>query len=285
MNMNKKEYVVFILSYGRADKVYTYKTLKKQGYTGEIYLICSDDDKNLNDYKNTFENVYVFSKDDYVNTFDIADNFDDKRVVVYARNAVFDIAKELGYKYFIVLDDDYKTFRYTVDNNYNYLTKQRLCKDLDFQFNALLKYYKSIKAKTLCIAQDGDFIGGAGCSVFQKKLSRKAMNFFVCSTDRRFNFVGRINEDVNTYVHFGSKGDLFLTICELRLNQLQTQQNTGGLTEFYLDGGTYVKSFYTLIFNPSSVRVSLVGTIHPRLHHRINWNNTVPRIIDETFKK
>tara|TARA_R100000657_G_C4668882_1_gene113085 strand:- start:223 stop:1080 length:858 start_codon:yes stop_codon:yes gene_type:complete len=285
MNINKKEYVVFILSFGRADKVYTYKTLKKQGYTGEIYLICSDDDKNLNDYKNTFENVYVFSKDDYVNTFDIADNFDDKRVVVYARNAVFDIAKELGYKYFIVLDDDYKTFRYTVDNNYNYLTKQRLCKDLDFQFNALLKYYKSIKAKTLCIAQDGDFIGGAGCSVFQKKLSRKAMNFFVCSTDRRFNFVGRINEDVNTYVHFGSKGDLFLTICELRLNQLQTQQNTGGLTEFYLDGGTYVKSFYTLIFNPSSVRVSLVGTIYPRLHHRINWNNTVPRIIDETFKK
>jgi hypothetical protein len=285
MNMNKKEYVVFILSYGRADKVYTYQTLTKQGYTGEIYLICSDDDVNLNDYKKQFQNVYVFSKDDYVNTFDIADNFDDKRVVVYARNAVFDIAKELGYKYFIVLDDDYKTFRYTVDNNYNYLTKQRLCKDLDFQFNALLKYYKSIKAKTLCIAQDGDFIGGAGCSVFQKKLSRKAMNFFVCSTERRFQFIGRINEDVNTYVHFGSKGDLFLTICELRLNQLQTQQNTGGLTEFYLDGGTYVKSFYTLIFNPSSVKVSLVGTIHPRLHHRINWNNTVPRIIQETYKK
>lgn len=285
MNMNKKEYVVFILSYGRAEKVYTYQTLIKQGYTGEIYLICSDDDKNLNDYKKQFQNVYVFSKDDYVNTFDIADNFDDKRVVVYARNAVFDIAKELGYKYFIVLDDDYKTFRYTVDNNYNYLTKQRLCKDLDFQFNALLKYYKSIKAKTLCIAQDGDFIGGAGCSVFQKKLSRKAMNFFVCSTERRFQFIGRINEDVNTYVHFGSKGDLFLTICELRLNQLQTQQNTGGLTEFYLDGGTYVKSFYTLIFNPSSVKVSLVGTIHPRLHHRINWNNTVPRIIQETYKK
>ena len=285
MNMNKKEYVVFILSYGRADKVYTYQTLIKQGYTGEIYLICSDDDKNLHDYKKQFQNVYVFSKDDYVNTFDIADNFDDKRVVVYARNAVFDIAKELGYKYFIVLDDDYKTFRYTVDNNHNYLTKQRLCKDLDFQFNALLKYYKSIKAKTLCIAQDGDFIGGAGCSVFQKKLSRKAMNFFVCSTERRFQFIGRINEDVNTYVHFGSKGDLFLTICELRLNQLQTQQNTGGLTEFYLDGGTYVKSFYTLIFNPSSVKVSLVGTIHPRLHHRINWNNTVPRIIQETYKK
>ena len=285
MNMNKKEYVVFILSYGREKKVYTYQTLIKQGYTGEIYLICSDDDKNLNDYKKQFQNVYVFSKDDYVNTFDIADNFDDKRVVVYARNAVFDIAKELGYKYFIVLDDDYKTFRYTVDNNYNYLTKQRLCKDLDFQFNALLKYYKSIKAKTLCIAQDGDFIGGAGCSVFQKKLSRKAMNFFVCSTERRFQFIGRINEDVNTYVHFGSKGDLFLTICELRLNQLQTQQNTGGLTEFYLDGGTYVKSFYTLIFNPSSVKVSLVGTIHPRLHHRINWNNTVPRIIQETYKK
>jgi hypothetical protein len=282
---NKNDLVVFILSYGRADKVLTYDTLKKQGYTGKIYLICSDDDKSLDTYKNKYDNVFVFSKDDYVGKFDIADNFDDRRVVVYARNAVFDIAKDLGYTYFLVLDDDYTGFRYTVDNNYNYITKSKKVKDLDYIFNSLLKYYKSINAKTLCIAQDGDFIGGDQCSVFQKKLSRKAMNFFICSINRRFNFLGRINEDVNTYVNLGSRGDLFLTICELRLNQLLTQQNSGGLTEFYLDGGTYVKSFYTLIFNPSSVKVSLVGNTHPRLHHKINWNNSVPRIISENYKK
>ena len=96
------DYAVFILTYGRSKKVYTYNSLKKQNYTGDIFLICSDDDKELNDYKNNYDNVVVFKKEDYENSFDIGDNFDDKRVVVYARNAVFDIANKLGIKYFIV---------------------------------------------------------------------------------------------------------------------------------------------------------------------------------------
>ena len=111
------------------------------------------------------------------------------------------------------------------------------------------------------------------------------MNFFICSTDRPFNFIGRINEDVNTYVSLGSKGDLFQTICDLRLEQLDTQSNTGGLTEFYLDGGTYVKSFYTVMFAPSCTRINLMGNKHKRLHHRISWNNAIPVILDEKYKK
>ncbi len=34
----------FILSHGRADKVYTYKTLKKQGFTGDVYIIIDNED-------------------------------------------------------------------------------------------------------------------------------------------------------------------------------------------------------------------------------------------------
>jgi len=152
-------------------------------------------------------------------------------------------------------------------------------------FDSLLNYYKKTNAKTLCIAQGGDFIGGENSSVFTKKLSRKAMNFFICSTERSFKFIGRINEDVNTYVNLGAKGDLFQTICDLRLEQLDTQSNTGGLTEFYLDGGTYIKSFYTVMFAPSCIKINLMGNKHKRLHHRINWNNAVPMILDEKYKK
>lgn len=53
------------------------------------------------------------------------------------------------------------------------------------------------------------------------------MNSFFMSTKRRVKFVGRINEDVNTYVGDGSKGDIFLTYPRLRLNQKQTQSNAG----------------------------------------------------------
>jgi hypothetical protein len=281
-----KEFATFILTYGRAEKVITYETLKKYNYTGDIYFVCSDDDSQVNRYKELYgKNVIVFSKKDYKNKFDIGDNFNDDRVVVYARNAVFDIARELGYEYFLVLDDDYTDFRYTRDDKQRYVTKLRRIQNLDKMFNHLLNYYKKTNAKTLCIAQGGDFIGGEGSNVFKKKLTRKAMNFFICSTNRPFQFVGRINEDVNTYVRFGTTGDIFLTICDLRLQQLDTQSNTGGLTEFYLDGGTYVKSFYTVLFSPSCTAINLMGNKYKRLHHRIKWNNATPVILEEKYKK
>ena len=56
------------------------------------------------------------------------------------------------------------------------------------------------------IAQGGDFIGGAKSLNFRKGILRKAMNTFICDTERPFTFVGRINEDVNTYVTLGSRG-------------------------------------------------------------------------------
>ena len=64
-------YAVFILSHGRPDNVITYKTLRKQGYTGRIFIICDDEDKTLSQYKQKYgEEVIVFSKSNYEGKFD-----------------------------------------------------------------------------------------------------------------------------------------------------------------------------------------------------------------------
>lgn len=273
-----------ILTYNRAGKNHTYNTLRKYGFTGDVYMVCSTDDPSLNKYKSKYENVLTFDKKDYEGKFDIGDNFKDYRVVVYARNAVFDLMERLGIEEFIVLDDDYTGFRVTCDGRGNYITSAKLNK-FDTMVNNLLEFYRRTSAKTLCISQGGDYIGGESSSVFKKGLSRKAMNFFICSTKRRFSFVGRINEDVNTYVRYGIKGDLFFTVREYRLEQLATQSNKGGLTDFYLDGGTYVKSFYTVMMAPASVTISLMGVSNKRLHHKIDWNKTAPKILDGRYKK
>ncbi len=86
-----------------------------------------------------------------------------------------------------------------------------------------------------------DFLGDNGGHASWVK--RKAMNSFICSVDRPFSFMGRINEDVNTYTNLGRCGELFMTIGAVQLGQKQTQKNSGGMTELYLDSGTYVKSF------------------------------------------
>ncbi len=282
--MKEKNFAAFILTYGRPDNVKTYKTLKRFGYTGKIYLICSTDDDEVVKYKEKYKDqVVVFNKNDV--KFDSADNFKDKRVIVYARNACFKIAKDLGYKYFIQLDDDYTDFSYRFDNKFIYKDGRGYINKVDDIFDAILNYYKKIPAKSIALSQNGDWIGGKQ-SNWAKVLTpkRKCMNSFFCSTDRPFKFSGRINEDVNTYTRLGTVGNLFFTIPNVSLKQTDTQSSKGGMSDIYLQSGTYIKSFYSVMFNPSSVKVGMLNTEKSRLHHKINWNNTVPKIINEKHK-
>jgi hypothetical protein len=69
------------------------------------------------------------------------------------------------------------------------------------------------------------------------------------------------------------------------VEQDQTQRNDGGLTDSYLDLGTYVKSFYTVMYSPSCIKVAEMGANHRRIHHRINWDAAVPKIMNERYRK
>lgn len=282
--MNNK-FVVFIVTHGRPDRVITIKTLRKQGYTGEIYLIVDDEDTSIPEYKKLYgDRVLIFCKQRYIELTDDGDNFDEKRAVVYARNACFEMAESIGKKLFIVLDDDYTEFRYKTDSEFNYKDKQ--IKDLDKTFSNLFNYYLSIPAKSIAISQNGDYIGGAGNNLHTSLgRRRKCMNSFFCSTDRPYQFLGKINEDLTVTTRYQGLGNLFLTYPLLSLKQIETQQNTGGLTDIYLALGTYVKSFYSVMFQPSSIKISMMGDSHRRLHHAVDWERTVPCIISEQYRK
>ncbi|STI12913.1 Uncharacterised protein [Escherichia coli] len=116
----RDDFCAFILTHGRPDKVLTYRTLRRAGYTGKIFIVVDDEDKTRHQYMAEFgEQVLVFSKADIASRFDEADNFGDRRSIFYARNACFDLAKLVGCKYFIQLDDDYHEFQFRVDRNYD----------------------------------------------------------------------------------------------------------------------------------------------------------------------
>lgn len=284
--METKQFAALILTHGRADNVITYKTLRKQGYTGKIYLIVDDEDADLADYQKNFPNeVVVFSKAESAKLFDVGDNFKNtKGAVVYARNMCFKIAKDLGLTTFIELDDDYTHFSYKFTATLDYYERKII--QLDKVFDVMIKYFLSTPALTIAFAQNGDFIGGKHSGfATELKPRRKAMNTFICSVDRPFQFYGRINEDVTAYVVLGSRGKLFLTIPNVAIAQKTTQKNKGGLTDIYLDVGTYIKSFYTVMYAPSCTKVAEMGDKHRRLHHRIKWNSAVPVILGAHHRK
>ena len=152
------ELVVFILTHGRANNVYTLKTLRKHGYTGKVIFVIDNEDKQADEYYKKYEDVEMFDKKAIAKTFDEADNFEDRRAIIYARNACFDIAKKFGYKYFIEMDDDYTYFEYRVYSAD--IQKPKNVFNLDAVFLSLLEFYKSTNFATISMAQGGDFIGG-----------------------------------------------------------------------------------------------------------------------------
>jgi hypothetical protein len=281
-------FCVFILTHGRPEKVITLDRLKKSGYTGKVYIVIDDEDKAAGRYYELFgDMVLMFKKSEVAKTFDEGGNFKDRRAIIYARNACFDLAGKVGCKYFIQLDDDYTDFIYKFDDKGNFSGGERkYIKNLDNIFGLMLDFYKGSPFQTIAMAQAGDFIGGKYSGLAKKiGTKRKAMNSFICDVDRPFQFVGRINEDVNTYTSLQRRGSAFLTILQLAIIQVVTQQSSGGMTDIYKDSGTYVKSFYSVMFCPSGVVVKDMGWRRRRLHHNVCWDAVAPKIIPESYKK
>ena len=278
------DFAVFILTHGRPDTIHTLDTLKRGNYTGKWYLVIDNEDKQAERYYEKYgkERVIMFDKLAISKTFDTADLSQERRAIVYARNACFQIAKDLNLKYFVEFDDDYTSIgiRYPKDGKLSQLS----CENLDEIFELMVDFLLETDALTVCMSQGGDHMGGL-TGRWKKSILRKAMNSFFCRADRPFQFLGRVNEDVNTYTLLGSQGQLMMTITDLMLNQMQTQSNVGGMTDLYLDGGTYFKSFYTVLYMPSAVTVQPMGTAHKRLHHKVDWKYCVPLILDERCKK
>lgn len=281
--MRHTDFAVFILTHGRPDKVISYRSLRRQGYTGRIVILLDNEDETEGEYRKRFgDQVEVFDRKATAKHIDPFDNFGNLKSILYARRGAFDVAERLGIRYFTQMDDDYTGFIHRMQGDGSYWPS--MIKDMDGVFDALLDFYESIPALSIAMAQGGDFIGGAQN---KRRLipSRKCMNSFICSIDRRFGFYGTFNDDVTSYTLNGSRGGLFLTIKQVSLIQVASQKNAGGMTEAYKEQGTYVKSFYSVMGHPSSVKVATMGESHIRIHHHVRWRNTAPYIVPESVRK
>ena len=281
----RDDFCVFIISHNRAGNVATYDALDRYNYTGDKYIVIDDED-DIQDYKDEYseDTVIYLSNDGALPETDRGDNFEKHDTPLYTRNQLWDLADELGYEYFLVLDDDYTNIQYRFDNEFKY--NPSTTRDFDAYVEPAIEYLEKAGIDTLCMAQGGDFIGGSEAALAQSvQTKRKAMNSFLCKTDRPFKFRGTMNDDVNTYVRAAQYGRLFLTANLMSIEQGSTQQNEGGITDLYKAEGTYMKSFYTILYSPSCTSLrELSGRSADRIHHSISWRNAVPKIVPESAK-
>lgn len=281
----RDDFAVFILSHGRANNVKTIETLLEEGYTGKWYIIIDNEDDQADQYYANFGEEHIVMFDKYKKSLEI-DTCDIPRprnAVIYAREYCFELAHKLGIRFFLELDDDYSFFVYRYEAGKQlkslYVTK------MDDVIEAYLKYFESTPITCLAFAQSGDFIGGTGSNVWKARTKRKVMNSFFCDTEKEFHFLGRMNDDVNLYTLGGIRGELYLTCRDISINQACTQVSSGGLTDMYIEYGTYVKSFFSVMVAPSCVQIGIMGSSHKRVHHLIDWEHCTPKIISDRFKK
>lgn len=288
----RDDFVMMILSHGRPEQCHrdTWHSLDKYGYTGNRLIVLDDEDESRDRYEEIFgaENIAVFHKDD--SKVDLMDNDTGRGVVVYARNEAPRIAAERGYTYFMEVDDDYdqwihRRLQRREDDPEEYFLGYVMTRHLDEVLEAFIDLLEETGALTVAMAQGGDYIGGIDGGLWSKGLARKAMNTFICRVDAPVEFMGRLNEDVNAYVTHGARGDVLLTATDFAIHQGETQKNKGGLTEAYLELGTYRKSFYSVMTAPSAVKVGAMGEDFYRLHHSVNWGRAVPKILSDRWRK
>lgn len=284
------DFCIFIISNGRPDRVYTYRCFERCGDTSNVFIVVDDNDKTVDEYRKRYgEKVLQFCKDDMAKLIDVGDNFQGMASTIYPRKALWGIAKRMGCRHFLQLDDDYTDFQYFFDafGNHRYRMAKKTLRKMIL---VMLEYFETIPAMTLAMAQGGDFIGGAKEGERKRlcRLRRKAMNVFLCDIDRPWDMYGRRNEDVTAYVLGNLRGQLFLTTMQANITQAQSQKNPGIITDSYLESGTYVKSFYSVMYAPACVQIGIMGDHRSgnyRIHHKINWNVTAPKILREEWKK
>ena len=289
-----RNFAVYILTHRRPSlrEQRTYRALERAGYTGPVYLVVDDEDPTLPEYLEEFgEQVVVFPKQATIDSFDIGDNMRGSGSVV-PRNAIWNIAREHGHRYFIQLDDDYVTFRYRFNQDCKPVSPNRLewIGDLNKIFSACVKWFATTPPELHSVAfgQGGDFLGGSSNSYLQYiHGKRKAMNTFICDTERPFTFPGRRNEDVNCYTELQRRGVAFLTTFQIAIDQAATQTQSGGMTEMYEQEGTYLKSFTSVMRCPSGVKVSHLAdrNQNPRIHHRVTYKNVAPEFVSASHRK
>lgn len=284
----RNDFCVFILSNRRPDNVKTLETLQRSGYTGKWFIVIDDEDPTGEQYKKNFgDQVLVFSKAKIAETTDSCDTSKDRRTPLWARNACWDLAKQVNCRFFCQLDDDYSWFSYRRIGKKEIGQKPKYsnfkAESLDVVFDGMVEFLENNQSvSSLAFSQGGDYNVS---SEKARRVLRKAMNSFFCDTQRPFKFIGKFNDDVNTYIAHGATGKLFFTYCPIQLTQGVTQQNKGGITEAYKENGTYVKSFYTVIISPSSTWIELMGHTNPRLHHTHDWNKVCPKILHEKYRR
>lgn len=252
-----KDFAIFILTHGRPDNQKTASALYKSGYTGKIYYVVDDEDRTLPQYEIIYgEDVIVFNKENYVQKTDTAEIHPNRNFAVFARNAIEDIAREMGYEYFGMFDDDILKFRYRweEENKLRSLNVHNMDKVIEYT----LDFMEDCNIATMSFGINTNFMPKIELQDFTDSKYRMCFNSYIRNAKFKVDWKLNMWEDVITSVLSNKYGQLWLQSPSIQMDMTAIgKENIGGNSEAYRNVKLLHQLFYTQIACPDCFYIRL----------------------------
>lgn len=276
----RTDFAFVILCWKRPQALYTLKYLKEINWVGKIFFAIDNGDPTKEEYiqaakKNNID-YFTFDKDT-----EVSDQMYNQKLnsgAVCTRKIVENIIREKGYRFFCVLDDDYTRLDYY---NRKKVGKTALEKLVNAQCDILDKIpFVSV----VSLAQKGEAVAGTEYFYKNVKFKLKAMNWWMCCTDKPVEYAGIMNDDVNAGILLSKYGNLSVQYGGVFIQQ--ASQKTGGMKDIYAQGSAmYQKAMFSLMLAPSFCKLNYLRSYHDgkeskRIYHQIERKYAYPYIVE-----
>ena len=271
---------ILIPSYHRPYNIKTAKYFLKKGWDPKkIHIVIDDEADDRVDYENETEllgcNLHIFNmaearaRFDYVHRPSVS-----RRSAGQARNMFYDLLKDLGIDFYLVIDDD--TTNYQV-RPYAVYTRSASGEDLVNVFDAIKEFMLKRKIGVFGLSQTGDMFAVPYLNV----LRNKVMNTTFINTKYIYRGERGIQDnDTSQFVGIMNEGYFTGSLASgLVLAQTASAKQDGGLTDLYRENKLLNKSLVTPIQFPTAIHAEKQQKNGGRLHHKINARYLYPKIL------
>lgn len=271
---------ILIPSYHRPYNIKTAKYFLKKGWDPKkIHIVIDDEADDRVDYENETEllgcNLHIFNmaearaRFDYVHRPSVS-----RRSAGQARNMFYDLVKDLGIDFYLVIDDD--TTNYQV-RPYAVYTRSASGEDLVNVFDAIKEFMLKRKIGVFGLSQTGDMFAVPYLNV----LRNKVMNTTFINTKYIYRGERGIQDnDTSQFVGIMNEGYFTGSLASgLVLAQTASAKQDGGLTDLYRENKLLNKSLVTPIQFPTAIHAEKQQKNGGRLHHKINARYLYPKIL------
>ena len=238
-------------------------------------MLLDDEDDTYSQYIKNYSDdiIRVFNKQCYIDKSDTGTNIEQRKCILYAKNAADDIAKEMGLSAYAVADDDILKFRHRWECDESIRSINVM--NMDKVISAYTEFMISGNISAMSFGDVRLYMGG------KLECGRIPYNFVFRNTAIDFDWHSSMYEDTITPVINNMRGKYTIELPHIQFDMKQSDNNaSGGMTDVYNTMSVFRRAGTTLLYHPSCVRYAnnLVG-------FELTKDKAFPKLISGGYKK